>query len=238
MGRILLWFAMAGVLSAQTITEVGAAAAGGATGGAAGKKVSGGITKIFGNIDKQTAEAAKTSPETETKPETAKTAAATAATAASSATAGPSNVPAPPRAPKVLLKRPEKSADETAAKIDRSIERPTEKSDYNSLVPPPPPIQHAAVRRPEPKPVEPPPAPEPPPPPAVIPPPPPVTADDLRAVTAGVNREDVLKIGQPASRITMFDDGHLSEIFRYGTGNSMLGIVHLSDGVVTSVDLR
>jgi hypothetical protein len=238
MGRILLWFAVAGVLSAQTITEVGAAAAGGATGGAAGKKVSAGITKIFGSIDKQTAETAKTPPETETKPEAAKTTGAATAASGPSATSGSSNVPAPPKAPKILLKRPEKSADETAGKIDKSIDRPTEKGDYNSLVPPPPPIQHAAVRRPEPKPVEPPPAPEPPPPPAVAPPPPPVTAEDLRAVTAGANREDVLKIGQPAARITMFDDGHLSETFRYGTGNSMLGVVHLSDGVVTSVELR
>jgi hypothetical protein len=236
MGRILVWFAVAGALSAQTMTEVGAAAAGGATGGAAGKKVSAGITKIFGDIDKQTAEAAKTPHETETKPEVAKTTGAAAS--GPSAISGSSNVPGPPKAPKVLLKRPEKSADETASKIDKSIDRPTEKGDYNSLVPPPPPVQHAAVRRPEPRPVEPPPAPEPPPPPAVVPPPPPVTVEDLRAVTAGANRENVLKIGQPASRITMFDDGHLSETFRYGAGNSMLGVVHLSDGLVTSVELR
>lgn len=221
MSRILPLFALAGALSAQSITEVGAAAAGGATGGAAGKQVSSGITKIFGKIDQQTATAAKTPSDSETKPETAKV------TGASGPVTLPGGTPAPgaaaPKAPKTLHVRSER----------------TEKDDYYNLVPPPPPIQHAAVRRPDPPAkVEPPPAPEPPPTPVVVPPPPPVTAEDLRAIAAGANREDVLKIGQPASRITMFDDGHLSETYRYAAGRAVVGMVHLSDGVVTAVDLR
>src|ERR1700689_3720146 len=47
------------VAGAQTMTEVGASAAGSAIGSAAGKKVSDGITAIFGKVDKSTAKAAK-----------------------------------------------------------------------------------------------------------------------------------------------------------------------------------
>ena len=94
------------------------------------------------------------------------------------------------------------------------------------------------MRRPVEAPVKVEPDPEPPPAPAVVPPPPPVTIEDLRAVTTGTPREDVLKIGQPASRITMYDDGHLSETYRYSAGTAMLGVVRLSDGLVTAVELR
>ena len=59
MRSLVVWLGLAGVMSAQSITEYGAAAVGGATGGAAGKKVSDGITAIFGKVDKQTADAAK-----------------------------------------------------------------------------------------------------------------------------------------------------------------------------------
>lgn len=230
MGRFFLGLLVAGALSAQTITEVGAAA-GGATGGAAGKQVSSGMTKIFGKLDQQTSSAAKTAPEQDTKAAVAKTTDITPATGALAGATGSSEVP---KTTKVLRKRPEKTADETA-----KAEKPASKSeDYYSLVPPPPPIQHAAVRRPVEAPVKVEPAPEPPPAPADAPPPPPVTAEDLRALAAGTPREDVLKIGQPASRITMYDDGHLSETFRYSAGNSMLGVVRLSDGLVTTVELR
>ena len=36
-----------------------------------------------------------------------------------------------------------------------------------------------------------------------------MSAADLKKVVAGMSREDVLKLGPPASRGTMFDDGHL-----------------------------
>jgi len=230
MGRFFLGLAFVGVLSAQTLTEVGAAAAGGATGGAAGKQVSSGLSTIFGKVDQQTSAAAKTAPERDTKGTAAKTPAATP-TAVAPGEAGSSDVP---KTTKVLRKRPEKTADETA----KAEKTSTKSQDYYSLVPPPPPIPHAVVRRPVEAPVKVEPDPEPVPTPAVIPPPPPVTIEDLRAVTAGTPREDVLKIGQPASRITMYDEGHLSETYRYSAGTAMLGVVRLSDGVVTAVELR
>ena len=107
-------------------------------------------------------------------------------------------------------------------------------------VPPPPPVKRAAARKPVPvpQPVEEPVA-VPVPPPAPPPPPPPVvTTEDLKKVTTGMEREALLKLGQPAARITMFDDGHLVEIYRYMKRDTSLGFVTLSDGAVASVVVR
>lgn len=59
------------------------------------------------------------------------------------------------------------------------------------------------------------------------------TMDDLRTITEGESREDVLKLGQPAFRITMFEEGHLQETFRYSAHDLSLGTVRLVDGAVT-----
>ena len=58
---------LAGMASAQTMTEIGASAAGSAIGSAAGKKVSDGITSIFGKVDKTTSKAAKSTQEDNSK---------------------------------------------------------------------------------------------------------------------------------------------------------------------------
>jgi len=109
----------------------------------------------------------------------------------------------------------------------------------HSLVPPPPPARRVAAVVP--------------PPPAlpssgtapvviqampVLPPPPQVTSEDLKTLANGTARKDVLKLGAPASRITMYDDGHLVEIFRYQSRDTTLGVVRLSDGSVSSVQVR
>jgi hypothetical protein len=95
-------------------------------------------------------------------------------------------------------------------------------------------VHRAAVRKPAP--------PKPDPVPEVSqpapPPPPEVTAEDLKKVTAGMHREEVLQLGQPASRITMFDDGHLVEIYRYMAKDTTFGVVRLSDGSVSTVEVR
>jgi hypothetical protein len=106
-----------------------------------------------------------------------------------------------------------------------------------SLVPPPPPppVRKAVVK------AEPLPAPQPvivitaPAPP---PPPPEVTADDLRTLTNGMGRLEVLKLGPPASRVTMVETGHLLEIYRYANRDKSLGVVRLNDGVVSSIEVR
>lgn len=106
----------------------------------------------------------------------------------------------------------------------------------HSLVPPPPPRKVAVV---------PPPPPLTPPAEAVLapilvlpPPPPPVTSGDLRTLASGTPRAEVLKLGAPSSRVTMVDDGHLVEIYRYQTRDSAVGEVRLSDGSVSGVQVR
>jgi hypothetical protein len=74
----------------------------------------------------------------------------------------------------------------------------------------------------------------------VLPPPPPphATPEALQTLASGTNRSDVLKLGPPSSRITMFDDGHLVEIFRYQARDTTFGVVRLSDGSVSKVEIR
>ena len=106
----------------------------------------------------------------------------------------------------------------------------------HSLVPPPPPKKVVAAVPPPPPLVRPtPPVVQ----PVVVTPPPPVaTPDDLKTLADGTPRADVLKLGAPASRITMFDDGHLVEIYRYQTREATFGIVRLRDGSVSSVQVH
>ena len=94
-----------------------------------------------------------------------------------------------------------------------------------SVAPPPPP---------------PPPQPDPPPPPIPAPPAPPpaVTVDDLQKITTGMTRDDVLKLGKPANRISMHDDGHFIEIYQYSANGARLGTVRLQDGTVSSVTVK
>lgn len=110
----------------------------------------------------------------------------------------------------------------------------------HSLVPPPPPVRRAAAVVPPPPPVaskntsmfvQPIP---------VLPPPaaPHATPEDLQSLASGTNRSDVLKLGPPSSRITMFDDGHLVEIYRYQAQATTFGVVRLSDGAVSNVQVH
>jgi hypothetical protein len=53
-----------------------------------------------------------------------------------------------------------------------------------------------------------------------------------------MDRDEVLKLGAPASRITMFEDGHLIESYRYATRDTAFGHVRLTDGKVSCIELR
>ena len=190
--RGILLVLAAGLAGAQTITEVGASAAGGAIGSAAGKKVSEGITAIFGKVDKAAGKAAKP-PEDNSR-----------------------SAPLLEVGPAVVVKGP------------GGVES----------VPPPPPAsgRRASVAKPAPATEAMPEILPPPPPP---PPPPQVTVEDLKRVTNGMSREDVLKLGAPSSRIMMDDDeGHLVEVYSYADKDISLGRVRLKDGVVSSVEVR
>jgi len=183
---------VAGMAEGQTMTEVGASAAGSAIGSAAGKKVSDGITAIFGKVDKTTKKAAK------------------------------------PAAP-----AEDNSKAEPLLEVGPGM--PRVGGGGESVPPPPPAAGHRAMA----KPVAPEPLPEiAPPPPPPPPPPPQVTAEDLKKVSNGMRREDLLKLGAPVSRIMMEDDGHLIETFSYADKDNSLGRVRLTDGVVSSVEVH
>ena len=66
--------------------------------------------------------------------------------------------------------------------------------------------------------------------------------DDLKNLAAGTNRDDLLKLGAPSSRITMFDDGHLRETYHYYShgpnGDASIGVVRLVDGAVSVVEMK
>lgn len=104
-------------------------------------------------------------------------------------------------------------------------------------VPPPPPVRGVARRRPSRAPL---PAPAAEPVMAAPPPPPPpmATSADLRTIVIGARRVDVLALGAPAARITMFDDGHLIEIYRYMSRDGDIGVVRLYNGTVSSIQVN
>jgi len=68
-----------------------------------------------------------------------------------------------------------------------------------------------------------------------LPPPPVMSPEDFRAVSNGMTRADVLKFGAPASKITMFEDGHLVEVYSYRQNGQKFGTLRLTDGAVSSV---
>jgi hypothetical protein len=72
----------------------------------------------------------------------------------------------------------------------------------------------------------------------VLPPPPEMSRERLHNVTQGTSRADVLRMGAPASKITMFENGHLSETYSYRQQGQKFGTVHLTDGAVASVDVQ
>jgi hypothetical protein len=176
------------------MTEMGATVAGGAIGSAAGKKVSDGITSIFGKVDKATGKAAKPPEDNSRSAPLLEVGPAVVV----KGPGGPESVPPPPPASghRASAAKPAATAPEAMPEI---------------LPPPPPPP----------------------------PPPPQVTAEDLKKLTNGMTRENVLRLGAPSSRIMMDDDeGHLVEVYSYADKDISLGRVRLKDGVVSSVEVR
>jgi hypothetical protein len=68
-----------------------------------------------------------------------------------------------------------------------------------------------------------------------LPPPPVMSPEDLRSVSTGITRADVLRLGAPSSKITMFEDGHVVEQYSYHQNGQKFGGLKLTDGVVSSV---
>lgn len=61
---------------------------------------------------------------------------------------------------------------------------------------------------------------------------------DLTTILEGTPRADVLTHGDPSARITMFQDGHLVEIYSYRNATFPSGSVRLIDGAVSAIQVR
>ncbi len=200
-----------GLLNGQALTDFAAAATGSTAGVAAGKQINNAVNPVFGKMAKQMEKAAGTA---SAQPKQA---------AAPAASAKGSPAPLLDIGPGV----PKKSAATTRASVPSSGGVPL----------PPPPERSAPVVAPpavQPIVLSAPPAPA----PAPAPPAPRVTPDELKNLANGTSREELLKLGQPALRVTMFEDGHLLESYRYADRETAFGHVHLTDGVVSAVELK
>ena len=69
-----------------------------------------------------------------------------------------------------------------------------------------------------------------------LPPPPEMSLENLKTVSAGMSRADLLKLGAPASKISMDEDGHMLEVYSYRLKDQRIGTVRLNNGAVTSVE--
>lgn len=65
-----------------------------------------------------------------------------------------------------------------------------------------------------------------------------ISRESLQAVTPGMSRQDLLNLGAPASRISMYQDGRLVEVYRYMQQNQTIGVVRLTDGAVARVEVQ
>jgi hypothetical protein len=65
------------------------------------------------------------------------------------------------------------------------------------------------------------------------------TAEELATVQVGATEQElVAALGQPESKVTIPDDGHLVEICQYWSKGKQLGTVRLDNGQVVSVEAR
>jgi hypothetical protein len=69
-----------------------------------------------------------------------------------------------------------------------------------------------------------------------LPPPREMSPEEFHTITTGMPRAAVLRLGIPASKITMFDDGHLLEIYSYHQNGQRFGALRLTDGAVSSIE--
>ena len=63
------------------------------------------------------------------------------------------------------------------------------------------------------------------------------TAEDFATVQVGASEEQVVAaLGQPESKITIPDDGHLVQIYQYWSNGKQIGTVRLDNGQVVTVE--
>ncbi len=208
---IILGFSVAAHSAGQSLVEHAAAAAGGTVGGVAGKTASDALTNIFNKVDRATSKAAAAdAPKAERRPERA------------NAAADPS------------------TGEEPMFEVGPGVPHSKGARNRAPSVPPPPPLAHHVSHHTRPTPER---SPEPAPErlaAAAIPPPPEpqATAQDLKKIAVGMHRAELLKLGFPAIHLMMVDSGHLVETFHFTTQSSDVGLVRLTDGTVSSVQVN
>lgn len=69
------------------------------------------------------------------------------------------------------------------------------------------------------------------------PPPPPLNVD-LASIERGMARDSLLALGKPSSKITLYEDGHMVEIYQYRNQTLASGTVRLRDGAVSAIEAR
>jgi sulfur carrier protein ThiS len=63
-----------------------------------------------------------------------------------------------------------------------------------------------------------------------------ISPERLTRISTGMTREDVLaKLGPPASRLSTESDGEYVETLQYRLGGDRIGVVRLSNGIVTEI---
>ena len=219
--RLLATIAVAGsfltiaTIQAQSLAEHGAAAAGATIGTAAGKPLSGAITKIFGDTDDQVrgANRASTKPSTPAVPAADRTAPAPPSPAVGAAAGGDSGLA---------------GGGGAAAGASTPTSEPRKTATRHRRLP----ARASAIAAPI-MPIA---------PPVVIPPPAPKepTPQEVASIQVGAAEQDVLAtLGVPASRVIVpDDDGHLRESFQYWARGSEIGLIRLDNGVVSTVEFR
>lgn len=215
-----------GSVEAQSLAEHGAAAAGATIGTAAGKPMSGAITKIFGDVDDQAKTAAKPAARparaaTAEKPSPAGSAAAPSAVSGGGAAGGDGGSGSGPSGRSAA---PSKTDELVGAVIARRRAASKPRHSVSSLQ-----QSEAALPAPiAPVPVFEPPAPKEP------------TAEEVAGIKPGTSERDVLAaLGVPASRVIIpDDDGHLRESYQFWAKGSPVGTVRLDNGYVVKVEAR
>jgi len=69
-------------------------------------------------------------------------------------------------------------------------------------------------------------------------PPPKMTREALGQLAQGMSRSDVLSRGVPASKLSMFEDGHFVEVYSYRESGQKFGTVRLKDGALDTVQAQ
>jgi hypothetical protein len=65
------------------------------------------------------------------------------------------------------------------------------------------------------------------------------TAEELASIQVGASEQDMIsKLGQPESKVTIPDDGHMLQTCQYWSKGKQLGTVRLDNGQVVNVESR